>query len=401
MQAPSPSDVASLNLHCIGIRVSTDPHEPMDHSAISGGASKSRQKNCYGCVQAKKRCDRRAPICSRCAERKIACISGKPTAPSQLNRADFLEPSTVIPSMGRLDVEGPGWHAFLPGPSSQLHPYPLGVAPIDPQLGLASAAPGSIQDSELMGATIDGDISMGAFLNNLADDTLQDRWLAQPGEGCSPERPSTPADQEVIRAYEKMSSCVCLYSRFPCRQMLELMVPQDNIEPWRMYDPKQPLHNIITRVKRVTREVATQNSTPFLHRHLYRDYVPPCMLACFAANVLYENRTEATTSMVMRALEDGVRELIETEARRLVATPLERLARTQALFLYQIIRLLDGDVMLRTQAEKDIPLLQTWLCDLGRIRDNLGGTARLGDGEARKQPPREWEVSATHLYHER
>ena len=100
--------------------------------------------------------------------------------------------------------------------------------------------------------------------------------------------------------------------------------------------------------------------------------------------------------MVIRALAGSVKELIEGEANRhgALSTPLDRLARTQALFLYQVIRLLDGDIMLRAQGEKDIPLLQNWLHDLGRVRDNLGDTARLESGDdVRHQPPSEWEVS--------
>ena len=99
--------------------------------------------------------------------------------------------------------------------------------------------------------------------------------------------------------------------------------------------------------------------------------------------------------MFMRALHSSVSELVDAEAGRVVATPVEKLARTQALFLYQVIRLLDGDVTLRAQGERDIPLLQTWLGDLCRVRENLGDLAQLGDSVMRNQPPSEWEVSTT------
>ena len=162
---------------------------------------------------------------------------------------------------------------------------------------------------------------------------------------------------------------------------------------WHLYDSKTPLHYVVTRVKGFTTDVATRNATPFLHRYLYKDHTPQCILSCFTANVLYANRTQANTAMVMRALHSRVRELVDAEAGRVVATPVEKLARTQALFLYQIIRLLDGDVILRAQGERDIPLLQTWLGDLCRVRENLGDLAQLGDSVMRNQPPREWEVS--------
>jgi hypothetical protein len=100
--------------------------------------------------------------------------------------------------------------------------------------------------------------------------------------------------------------------------------------------------------------------------------------------------------MVMRVLHSSVRELVDTEAGRVVATPAEKLARAQTLFLYQIIRLFDGDVILRAQGEKDMPLLQTWLGDLCRMRGHLGDLAEFENGVVRKQPPKiEWEVSCS------
>ena len=165
------------------------------------------------------------------------------------------------------------------------------------------------------------------------------------------------------------------------------------MEPWNLYDEKTPLHYVITRVKGFVTDVATQSATPFLHRYLYRDHTPQCILSCFTANVLYANRTQANTAMVIRALYSNVKELVDTESKRVVATPVERLARTQALFLYQVIRLLDGDIILRAQGERDIPLLQTWLGDLCGVRENLSGLVQLEDSVMRKQPPREWEVS--------
>ncbi|KAM0492741.1 hypothetical protein ACHAP6_000894 [Verticillium nonalfalfae] len=52
-------------------------------------------------------------------------------------------------------------------------------------------------------------------------------------------------------------------------------------------------------------------------------------------------------------------------------TPLDKLARTQALLIYQQIRIFDGDIGLREQAERDIGTLEAWLEDLETYRDNL------------------------------
>lgn len=147
-------------------------------------------------------------------------------------------------------------------------------------------------------------------------------------------------------------------------------------------------------MKAFTNNVATHNATPFLHRYLYREHAPQCILSCFSTSVLYANRTEANTAMVMRVLHKNIRELVVGQTGCTVATPVEKLARAQALFLYQIIRLFDGDVTLRAQGEKDTLLLQTWLGDLCRVRGHLGNLADLENGLIRKQPPKtSWEVS--------
>jgi len=169
-----------------------------------------------------------------------------------------------------------------------------------------------------------------------------------------------------------------------------------DMAPWHLHDPKTPLYYTINRLKRFTTDVATKNATPFLHKYLYRDHVPQCILSCFSSNVLYANRTPATAGMALRALHSSLRELVDTEAGRIVTTPVEKLARTQALFLYEIIHLLDGDVMLRGQGERDIPLLLTWLAELCKVRENLGDLARLEDGVLRDQHPGQWEVSLIH-----
>ena len=96
--------------------------------------------------------------------------------------------------------------------------------------------------------------------------------------------------------------------------------------------------------------------------------------------------------MVMRSLHESASELITTETARFTPSSTEKLARAQALFLYQVIRLFDGDITLRAQAERDSSVLAIWLSDLCKIRDNLGDAALMDEGMRKNQPPKEWEV---------
>lgn len=121
--------------------------------------------------------------------------------------------------------------------------------------------------------------------------------------------------------------------------------------------------------------------------------MPACILSCFTTSVQYANRTPANAAIVLRALQQSVGELLSLESGGFVTTPTEKLAKTQALFLYQVIRLFDGDIALRVQAERDMALLEAWVGDLCKVRENLGGLSRQDDFRLREQPPKEWEVS--------
>ncbi|KAJ2996982.1 hypothetical protein NUW58_g800 [Xylaria curta] len=215
-------------------------------------------------------------------------------------------------------------------------------------------------------------IAIDAFMQFIGDNNpaSPDHWLINTGD-CLPERPTTPIDEEVLRGYQKMAGC--------------------HSNACDVYDPNTPLYYILNRVKALTGEMATKNVTPFIHQRLYRDYRPQCVISCFTACVLYSNRTPTNTAMVIRALSDSARELVDTEACRTIPTPIEKLARSQTLFLYQVIRLFDGDVSLRAQGEKDMGLFRTWLRELCYIRDNLGDLARLKTTSIRELSPIEWE----------
>ncbi|KAI8946470.1 hypothetical protein F4801DRAFT_593362 [Xylaria longipes] len=331
----------------------------MAGSAVAAGAdvAASRQKNCNSCVQAKRRCDRRTPVCSRCVEKKLACIYvySKPrTASRPKKRAREPTPCTETPldftdlsfDMDYLEDMPTGFHTDV----------------------AVESTPHSIQDT-----VFGSDISMDTFMHLIGNSSSSssDHWLISPEEDQLSQRPSTPADEEVTRGYQQMMVC--------------------QLDACHAYDPKTPLYYIINRVKGFTGEMATKSATPFMHERLYDRCKPQCIISCFATCVLYASRTPTNTAMVMRALSGNARELVDAEVCRVISTPIEKLARSQALFLYQIIRLFDGDVALRAQGEKDMGLLQTWLSELCHIRDNLGDLARLEYASVREQSPVEWE----------
>lgn len=350
----------------------------MGTSAAGGAVPASRQKNCTACVQAKRRCDRRTPVCKRCADKNIDCVYARTTATSSSHlQGDANAPPDCMDidaniSMDDLQFGGSSsspfsFHRGISGNGEYLdfvpvdsQPLPTASLSIDPSVLVAAQTADPPRDPFM--DILDSDIDPSLHQSLVSSDQYSTN-----------NRPSSPADEGVLTAYDKMTP-FC-----------------GPLEPWMVYDPNTQIHHLVDRVKSFTSDAASRNATPFMHRYLYKDHTPSCILECFTANVLYVNRNPANMAMIMRALHRNVTDLVRTEIAHPGATVVEKLARTQALFLYQVIRLFDGDVTLRAQGEKDIPLLQSWLDELCSVRENLGNLAGMDDCVERA-PPKSWET---------
>lgn len=128
-----------------------------------------------------------------------------------------------------------------------------------------------------------------------------------------------------------------------------------------------------------------------MHRNLYASDPPRWILQAFSVCVLYTNQTPATRGYVLRVLHEHVTSLVET-ASGTAFTPRDKLARVHAMIVYQTIRMFDGDISLSQQAQDDIPLLEAWTNELGKIKDNLEDLVDADASEIRSKPPESWEV---------
>ena len=205
----------------------------MDNSAAAAGvpASVSRQKNCNSCVQGKRRCDRRTPACSRCARKKLLCVYGK---------------ALVTPSTETVPLGSPAYSAFTPNLSLDLGFENFGNLPLDFQPSITAEQ--TPQPVRVMDASGSSDVSMTNFMdlinNNIS--SSPDQWLVPVNNANAPvpERPSTPADEDTVRAYDKMASfCVSparppstrRCSRAPCLFHAYNHLQRD-MEPWQRHD---------------------------------------------------------------------------------------------------------------------------------------------------------------------
>lgn len=167
------------------------------------GVAATRQKNCNSCVQTKRRCDRRTPICSRCVEKKLPCVYGKAKAAKKPVQHG-AEPSSIT-SYAASPMLANSASACSPFPSDiSLDLGYLGNLSADLETELAQPAPTALDDDN---------ISVGSFMNliNSTNPPPRDQWLVQAHDGYPEDRPGTPVDEEVQRSYQKISTfCVSL-----------------------------------------------------------------------------------------------------------------------------------------------------------------------------------------------
>ncbi len=111
-----------------------------------------------------------------------------------------------------------------------------------------------------------------------------------------------------------------------------------------------------------------RGQTPFIHRHMYDEHTPTVIYDALSSCALYCGKNKDNESLVFGDISRKVRQLIGGMQRSFLS-PVDHLASVQALLLYQIIRLLDGDVRQRADAESDEAVLISWNEQLqGRIQ---------------------------------
>jgi hypothetical protein len=101
---------------------------------------------------------------------------------------------------------------------------------------------------------------------------------------------------------------------------------------------------------------------PFIHQRLYDSYLPGCIQDSFAVSAAYCTKTSATEDMVFRTFESKVGLLVQQDYKE--ANLQELLAALQALILFHIIQLFDGDIRQRSLAEQNMDTLRAWTVQL-------------------------------------
>ncbi|RSL51835.1 hypothetical protein CEP53_008297 [Fusarium sp. AF-6] len=284
-----------------------------------------RRKSCAACTKAKRRCDFAAPACLRCSQRCIPCHYPSRTPRGQTTTTSSSSPETIMPGL-------------LTNESASSTPPAVGQ--LDEPI---------VDDFNAVIADIDTNFNELASFGVPLDDATLD--LIQPSLELLP--PST-------REFGAIPEAITSRLKFS-----------------------------IAEIQKAPSTMVLENQTPWCHALLYKNEMPRSMQGkvhlssvadsltlsadAHAACALYLAKNRVNSPFIFRSIETRVNDLLSSPP---PITPLECLAHTQALLLYQIIRLFDGDIGARASAERMIPAIESSAMSLfSHVQYDLDGTS--------------------------
>ncbi|KAF5676711.1 RAS small monomeric GTPase [Fusarium circinatum] len=105
----------------------------------------------------------------------------------------------------------------------------------------------------------------------------------------------------------------------------------------------------IERFKSYPKQLVLHGQIPFIHRRIVEKYLPPPLTRTLAICALYQTKCETNQQLVYSTIQQHADELIDLI--QLADSDVDLLSSVQAFILLQILRLLDGDIRQRANAE--------------------------------------------------
>ncbi|XXG98352.1 hypothetical protein Hte_004675 [Hypoxylon texense] len=302
------------------------------------------RRACVGCTRSKRQCTKGVPACRRCIDRGIPCLYPPARRTNGVVRAVAPAPAPVT---------------LQPPPSTaDGSANPSLVATRGSNSGGSGSGGSSAEAEDICNLPFS---PLQLTHADLCADLCQTP-SAQPSFNHEPNTTNTnTADAD---ATPRTSSTDCTWFLAPESWVADYTLPE--MEPEVVQDTI--LQRFVDGVHKWLREWATRGSSPLHHWHLYRERMPRHVQDAYTAvATYYAARTPATRSTVARVLDDRVAQLLQDQALgtslpsgRQELDVFDHVSRVQALLAYQAIRLFDGDVRMRAQAEALIPTLSLW-----------------------------------------
>ncbi|KAK4690466.1 hypothetical protein P7C71_g6332, partial [Lecanoromycetidae sp. Uapishka_2] len=266
---------------------------------------------CSACAKSKRKCGRQIPSCARCANRSRLCVY-PPSISKAASSSRPLLSDALRSSVPRVEVAA---NASSRAANSILENNPM---------------------LDLAFPLMDSDFTVQSSLNQTpsAPATRAD-WFLAPETWRVSHRVDTLADMPVGKATIKKYVAVL----------------QSWFERW-----------------------VTTGSNPFIHACLYSTNFPACVQVAYTTLASYVHRTPANADTVLQIVEDRSNDLLRENKAVLDRVGAEewvdggeqdidlfaQLTRLQALMVYQIIGLFDGDIRSRHVAEGHMAVLNSW-----------------------------------------
>ncbi|KAL7937000.1 hypothetical protein V8C35DRAFT_294420 [Trichoderma chlorosporum] len=258
---------------------------------------------CIPCTKAKRKCSKQTPSCRRCNEKRVVCRYPAPriAPPYDLVFSQDGAVSVIPAPSDRNPLPTP---PTLVGDDQNQEPQQVLAASVELTRPVAPIAP-------------------------IAADALQNPWFL------------SPASWDIDHKTGPI--------------------------PSQIYFSDEALTYFIGQLQVWLKQWTTEGQCPFIHPQLWRIHLPDNVQEAFTSLASYHSKTPATEKLVLRIIENRVNDLVGGQNASdvgdfgvVMLDPACHLARTQALLIYKIIRLFDGDIRARAQAEKNIDTLALW-----------------------------------------
>jgi len=267
-----------------------------------------KRVSCTKCVKAKRKCDLGQPRCQRCTERDILCVyevgSTATVKANSSSAASIADNEIVTPTLS-----------------------PIWPSTTTPQ-GFAAAS--------------NGDSAFAMDLTSISNFDTSVDWF-----GNIMTSPSLDVDDFVDRS------------------SLAKQIEEDaTVMTGEIYMPR--VRYAVSRIKTWTAMFAERSMTPFIHRSLFSRVEGPedVTFDALSACALYAVRNKENNRAVLEDVRRKAKRLITEKGETKWKEPGELLASLQTLLLYQIIRLFDGDIRLRADAEIDAVVQVRWTVEI-------------------------------------
>ncbi|KAI1334017.1 hypothetical protein F5Y15DRAFT_317993 [Xylariaceae sp. FL0016] len=267
------------------------------------------RRACVACTKAKRQCSKQTPKCQRCTQRGLRCIY----LPAR--RTDLASGSSAE---GETDVlQVPVSANQRPDPSTTTDGLDMSLFP----LITLDQLPESLIQHRF--ATLESTTQTGSPSNIIS----RNIWFLAPESWAVERRLSTPEQSSGI--------------------------------------PNTTIKSFISHVKDWLHQWVTNDRSPLHHKQLYAWKMPRWVQDAYSATAMYMAKTPNNEENVHRILEDRVNQLLEDQALTESlnggnVSVFDHLSRVQSLLAYQIMRLFDGDIRMREQAERLISKLFQW-----------------------------------------